>query len=194
MSMIPAVIVTGLGRCGSSMMMQMLAAGGVYCRGKAPAYEDGAYSEKVTPDMIEAVRGGAVKILDPHRTGLPAAQWEARVILMERRPGEQAKSAAKMLEQLEGLPIKKFQLNRLEKGMRHEIVAVRAAIAGLPQLRLQFEEVLADPSGTAERVAEFLAPFWHLDQAAMAAVVLKRPPTCMPDLSIELQLAQAVEA
>lgn len=191
MSMLPAIVVTGLGRCGSSMMMQMLAAGGVFCLGRAPAYEDPQYTQKVTPDLLEAAHGMAVKILDPHRVGLPAAKWEARVILMERRIGEQAKSAAKMMEQLEGLPIKKFHIHRLEKAMRAEYRDVRAAIAGLPQLHLQFEEVLADPAEAVRKVAEFLAPLWTLDQAAMAGVVLKREPACMPDLSIELQLAEA---
>ena len=35
----PCIIVSGLGRCGSSLVMQMLHAGGVECLGAPPAFE-----------------------------------------------------------------------------------------------------------------------------------------------------------
>ena len=39
MSAPPALLVAGLGRCGTSLMMQMLAAAGLPCVGEFPAYE-----------------------------------------------------------------------------------------------------------------------------------------------------------
>lgn len=190
----PVIVVAGLGRCGTSMVMQMLAAGGISCVGRAPAYEDDHTVTCVDAGWFETLCGQAVKILDPQRVGIPAAQWEARVIIMERRLSEQAKSIAKMLRQLERLPIRKRQITLIEKGLRSDTRAVHAAAAGLPQLRLQFEEVLATPADAAAAIATFIAPWFDPDQQRMASVVRKRSPQCLPDMAMEMSLIRDLEA
>ena len=60
------VIVSGLGRCGTSLVMQMLAAGGIDCYGPFPAYEpEGLGMGRDLPSLL-ALRK-AFKLLDPHR-------------------------------------------------------------------------------------------------------------------------------
>lgn len=70
------VIVSGFGRCGSSMTMQMLAAGGIECLGEWPSFE---HPKALKLDMawLRAQEGKALKVLDPHRHRLPLALQEA---------------------------------------------------------------------------------------------------------------------
>lgn len=190
----PVIVVAGLGRCGTSMLMQMLAGGGIPCVGRAPAYEDPRTETHVDAGWFESLAGQAVKILDPHRVGVPAAQWEARVILLERRLSEQAKSMAKMLRLVEHMPVGKRHARLIEKGLRADTAATRAAVAGLPVLRLQFEEVLAFPTCAAASIANFLHPHFTLSQAPMVAAVRQRPPQCLPGLDMELSLLREATA
>lgn len=192
MSTKPVIVVAGLGRCGTSMLMQMLAAGGIACVGEAPAYEDARTEASVEAGWFETLAGQAVKILDPHLVGVPAAQWEAMVILLERRHSEQAKSMGKMLRLLEGLPIEKRHVTRIEKSLRIDSATVRSALSGLPQLRLQFEEVLANPMAAATAIENFLAPCFVVDTRRMAAAVRPRMSQCAPGLDMELSLINAV--
>ncbi|MHB8286386.1 MAG: hypothetical protein ACYDD1_17175 [Caulobacteraceae bacterium] len=70
----PTIIVSGLGRCGSSLTMQMLNAAGVHCVGSFPSFEGPeceAFQEGfITAERWAAVAGRAVKLLDPHRRAI----------------------------------------------------------------------------------------------------------------------------
>jgi len=88
------IVVCGLGRCGSSLMMQMLHAGGLTCTGEAPPYEhpNGAMNH-FNARWLTQQTDKATKVLLPHHVKfLPANYY---FIWLERNPLEQAKSTFK---------------------------------------------------------------------------------------------------
>ena len=109
-SQTPTVIVSGLPRSGTSMMMQMLAAGGlpVISDGLRVADEDNprGYYEfeavkhtKQDPSWLEGSEGKVVKIVHALLTDLPTDR-SYRVIMMRRKTETVVKSQAVMLERL----------------------------------------------------------------------------------------------
>lgn len=181
--MTTALIVAGLGRCGSSMLMQMLSRGGVPCVGEWPAFEP-EEANAPTPAFIAASAGKAVKILDPQRVGLPG---DVRVIWLDRDHGEQAKSHAKFLRMLMGFHVDRDGRRKLAASMVRDTHAALALIGSRPVMRLRFEEVLTSPRGTALLLGEFARnPGFDVDAAA--AAVHQRSPACAPGLDMELAL------
>lgn len=180
----PTIVVAGLGRCGSSLTMQMLAAGGIPCVGQFPAFEDDRVKHQVTREAIESWRGLAVKILDPHRVGLPG---DVRVIWCARDPVQQARSHAKFAAATAGLRYTRDQRRRLEASLVRDTRTCLRLIAPRPALVLGFQQLVLEPAKTARRIAEFIAgmPF---DPIKAAEVVRPRAPQCAPDLSMELAL------
>ena len=177
------LIVAGLGRCGTSMLMQMLSRGEVPCVGEWPAFEPDE-SKAPTPGFIAASAGKALKILDPQRVGLPG---DVRVIWLDRDHAQQAKSHAKFLHLLMGLHIGREERRRLAASMVRDTHAAMVLIGSRPLMRLRFEEVLASPRGTALLLGEFAQhPGFNVDAAA--AAVHKRSPRCAEGLGMELSL------
>ncbi|HWH75147.1 MAG TPA: hypothetical protein VNV16_12895, partial [Methylibium sp.] len=95
----PTTIVSGLGRCGTSMLMQMLHRGGMPCLGPWPSFEVDEARATLAPKFVAEHAGKAIKVLDPQRIGLPA---DVRVVWLDRDHRQQAKSHAKFLEILTG--------------------------------------------------------------------------------------------
>lgn len=187
-------LVAGLGRCGTSLTMQMLAAGGAPVVGDYPAYEDtrfGFDSPWATPwkDSV----GQVVKVLDPHRFELPT-EWPLRTIWLDRNLKEQARSQAKILRLLCGIPAGRNDVRQIAAALSD---STREAIATLadrgPLMRLHFEDILDNPIGAAALMASFarIAP---ADIEKMAAVVRLRSPRCQPGMDIEVSLCEGTPA
>src|SRR5690349_20800338 len=92
------IIVSGLTRCGSSMMMQMLYSGGcpVSCA-KGNELISGEHEDQLSTlkeIALGLTDGKAVKCLDPHHWPLPPDK-EYIIIWMRRDFKEQSKSIAK---------------------------------------------------------------------------------------------------
>jgi hypothetical protein len=92
------VAVTGFQRCGSSMTMRMLDAGGFPILEDATpgGYEHPGLIPHRIADLATLAPGKAVKILEPiyyqdHADGFPDAAWAW--IWLDRNPSQQAKSA-----------------------------------------------------------------------------------------------------
>ncbi len=180
------IIVAGLGRCGSSMLMQMLSRGGVPCVGDWPAFEP-EEAKAPTAAFIAACAGKAVKILDPQRVGLPG---DVRVIWLDRDHAEQAKSHAKFLRLLLGIEVDRMQRRRLVNSFVRDTHAALALIGSRPVMRLRFDEVLSSPESAAQLVGDFTR-HRGFDVAAAAAAVHKRSQTCAEGLGMELSLMGA---
>lgn len=190
------IVVTGFGRCGSSLAMQMLHATGIPCAGEYPAFEDEHGSrvlsgESLTDEMVADLRGRAVKLLDLHRGGLPRGP-EYRVIWMSRNPAEQGKSQAKFLSTLTGMRLGRDVARDFARSYGPDTPKLQAALdrAGATAiLRMRFESVLEDPLRAAGLFAGHVGI--GLDRLNdMANVVRKRSPACAPDLSLELSLIE----
>lgn len=174
-------VVAGLGRCGTSMVMQMLAAGGVRCVGQHPAYEvDEAAHAPLDYDWLRQCDGMAVKILDPHRRW--TCYQPAQIIWLDRDAKQQARSQRKFLQAVTGLTPK---VGALSAALRSDRKKCMRVIAPHHRLMISFEDVLRDPHGAAVRLTTV---FPRLDVATAASVVRARSTTCAPDMSVEVSM------
>jgi len=173
------VVVSGLPRAGTSMLMQMLVAGGL-----AP-FDDG----RRTPDASnprgyvehERVRalardagwlpdadGRVVKVVAPLLPHLPPGP-AYDVVLVTRRLAEVLASQRAMLGRLGHAPASDAALAPVYTRMLDAARAWATATPGARLLELDHAAVLADPADASARLAAFLGR--PLDEAAMAAAV-----------------------
>ena len=188
----PVIVVCGLGRCGTTLTMNMLAAAGIPCVGEAPAYEP-AVAYPIGPDWFRQQNGQALKVLDPHRSKLPKFEAYA-AIWLTRDHREQAASQAKLATLLNGLPrVGRAHLRRWISGLREEERTARAWLGAHPRLDIQFEDLIDITTGSAGRICRFLKPYFgDVDPVAMERVILPRGPACQPGLDIETALVRAM--
>lgn len=192
----PVVLVSGLGRCGSSLVMQMLEAAGVPTTGEYPGFEaPEANHRAIDAVWLRSKAGHAIKWLDPHLTPLPN-DAQAVSIWLDRDFDEQASSQAKFACLLVGVPKPTRQHRRAwAAGLRRDRdLAMREVLKTRQCLSLSFERLIHQPLATAKAIAEFLSPwFGALDVARMASVVIPRSITCEPGLDIEVRLVESRE-
>lgn len=176
-------IVTGGGRCGTSLVMQMLDAGGMRVHGEFPSYEDGPVLHK-----LAALQGMAVKVLDPEILCLPSS-YAYDVIWIDRDPFEQAKSHVKFLSVVAGVRPEGRAIMALRKSFQKDrdkyLNFLRAASRGRIKL-LKFESILAHPHDTASELDVFCG---HLNTLPMANQVRPRSPLCRKEM-LEVQLME----
>lgn len=176
------VIVSGLPRSGTSLMMQMLRAGGieVMTDGQRVADEDNpeGYWEWEAirgmagrPLMIEAAEGKAVKVISALVPVLPV-KHRYRVIFMKRPVGEVAASQERMLRR-RGAEVRAGcdQMEGVLARHAEEILAFLRQHPRVALLEVEYPELVADPEGGAARVAAFLGGEWITTPEAMAGVV-----------------------
>jgi hypothetical protein len=180
------ILVCGLGRCGSSLVMQMLDAGGYPCLGNGPAYEPEEVSYR--RDMKALLRKEcAIKILDPHRTPwTPVAGYGA--IWLHRDFKQQAKSQAKFVRIVSGLHVSGQAWRSIASSLRSEESQCLKILCGSPLLKLEFAQLLEHPTESAVSLAEFTGR--NLDVEKMASCVFRRSADCQRGLDIEMSLIQ----
>lgn len=192
----PHIIVGGLARCGTTLMMHMLHAGGIPCIGTKPDFEvEEVNHRQVDPAFLARHPGHALKLLDPHETPLPVGT-RAVLIWLDRDPDQQARSQAKFVRMtMSGIPMpNRSTLRRWAAGLRGDRAKALARFPGWPRLELKFEAIITGPETTAHQIAGFLCQWWpDLDVERMAAQVRPRPTDCAPDLAIELALSEEAE-
>lgn len=189
----PYIVVAGLGRCGTSLLMQMLDAGGIPCIGPYPAFEPEALrtSRAIDPAFLARYPGHAFKLLDPHRTPLPPIPGV--LIWLDRELREQARSQAKFATLMMGVPMaNRVHLRRWASGLRADRERGLAPFEGWPRLVLRFEDIIRRPDDAALLIAARLRPWFNnINEAAMAAQVRPRSTDCAPGLDLELSLIAA---
>ncbi len=177
------IVVTGLPRSGTSMLMQMLAAGGV-----SIVTDDRRLPDEDNPRgyfEFDAVRslmrdskwlaretGKAVKIVAPLIGAIPA-DLPCRVILIERDIDEVIASQQRMLARNNReLPRPGARLGSLKAEFAHTLDRTNASLAERAEtrvLRLKYAEVVENPGEAAQAIAGFLN--MPLDVKAMASAV-----------------------
>lgn len=181
------IVVCGLARCGTSLLMKMLHKGGVepICDPESLGYGyeyNAILGLPADTDWLNGTEGKAVKILDPHRLVLPDDRGYA-FILLTRDFREQAKSHLKFVRAL-GIDVTRDARRKIEKSLRDDMPVVRKQLASYSRARLlamAFEDVLADPLGSAHQVGDFLERH-DFDALTAARCVLRRGPKCLPYL------------
>lgn len=179
----PIVVVSGLPRSGTSMMMRMLVAGGV------PALVDGVRAADVSNpngyfefepvkgldkdgdlSWLPGARGKAVKIISQLLTWLPES-YDYRVVFMHRDLDEVLASQQAMLSR-RGEPAGHGDEPRMRELYTAHLDQVQRFLAGrrcFRPLYVHYREAVADPAAAAAQVAALVGR--PLDQNAMARAV-----------------------
>lgn len=181
----PIIVVSGLPRAGTSMVMGMLAAAGVTCvsDGVRTADEDnprGYFEDERVKNLASAenrawiaeARGKAIKVVSPILKDLPPENTY-KVVFLRRDLREILASQKKMMhrrgedhDQPDEVMAQIFErhLKTIE-----EMVRSRSEIE---LMYLDFREVIADPRGQARRISDFVGQTLDID--AMGAAVDER--------------------
>ena len=178
----PIVVVTGLPRSGTSMMMQMLEAGGVEpvtdcLRPADESNPQGYYELERVKDLenstdelwLRDARGRAVKIIAFLMRHLPET-FNYKVIFMHRRLDEVLASQTKMLAKLGEAT--ETDDPRMRKLFVDHLARAKSLLAHRPcfeVLHVKYNAVLEDGRKHADELNRFFGG--RLDSEAMAAVV-----------------------
>jgi hypothetical protein len=175
------VVVSGLPRSGTSMMMKMLAEGGLpiltdEIRSADEDNPNGYYefeqvkllSDGQTEWLAQGHNGQAVKIISALLEYLPA-EHHYKVIFMEREIQEILASQQKMLARRN----EKSEIEDavMQQQFEQHLGAVKYWLARQPNIEVfyaQYQAMLADPDAYGARIAEFLG--LPLDLEKMSAV------------------------
>jgi hypothetical protein len=178
----PIVVVSGLPRSGTSMLMKMLEAGGLplVVDGLRVADEDnpkGYYEDERVKALgqqsdaawLGAARGKAIKIISYLLKELPPGH-NYRVLLMRRSLKEVLASQGKMLQR-RGEPNQSSD-ERMTELYESDLWKARYLVTHAPQfeaLEVQYKDVVGNAREQAARINQFLGG--GLNVEAMAAVV-----------------------
>ena len=179
----PIIVVSGLPRSGTSMMMNMLAAGGLEILSDGERVADidnpkGYFEleriknlEKETDkSYLRAARGKAVKVISFLIKDLPDEN-DYRVLFMRRDLDEVLASQQKMIDRLESAD-SDAEAAAMKEAFRNDIARVRVLCRTRPNFELceiRYKDAVADPAAASRAVNEFLGG--RLDEAAMRAAV-----------------------
>lgn len=177
------VVVSGLPRSGTSMMMRMLAEGGVpiLTDGRRQADPDnprGYYELEAVKNMARDASwmvdapGRAVKVISWLLPQLPA-KLSYRVVFMRRSLDQVTRSQRAMLERLATTPPGEDE-NQARRALAEHVVEIETWLEEARHVRLlgvSYERVLAQPRPEIDRVIRFLEPELELDAAAMLRAV-----------------------
>jgi hypothetical protein len=179
----PVIVVSGLPRSGTSMMMKMLEAGGqpVWMDGVRAADDQnprGYYELERVKELdkgldktwVRAGRGRAVKVISSLLEHLPATN-NYQVIFMNRSMREVLDSQSKMLSRRgeAGGDVSDAALQTLYETHLRKVKHFLAHQPGFRALDVAYADVLADPAVMAHRIRTFLGA--NLDVAGMTGAV-----------------------
>ncbi|MFM8289010.1 MAG: tetratricopeptide repeat protein, partial [Planctomycetaceae bacterium] len=177
------VIVTGLPRSGTSMMMQMLQAGGItpFADDHRPAdesnpkgYLEHELARKLAADQtwVGGAKGQAVKIVAQLLPHLPR-DHKYRIVMMHRPLAEIVASQKKLLKRL-GKEGGQISDESLQKTFAQQVRQVRALLGHFRQqglldvLDIKYHDVLRDPQSVARQLAGFMGTQFDVGKAAWA--------------------------
>ena len=170
-------VVSGVPRSGTSLMMQMLAAGGM------PVFTDGIRSADANnprgyyelesvkvlsqkPDLLDKASGKVVKIISWLLPSLPP-QHEYRVVFMCRPLEEVAASQNHMLERL-GKDVPTTPTSSVIAAFEQHLTRTRSWLSQQPNIKVEYvdyPDILERPEEQTAAICEFLGR--KLDCAAM---------------------------
>ena len=160
-------IVSGLPRSGTSLMMQMLAAGGMPLltdfERKADIDNPRGYCEwepikllPKEPNRIDEAEGKAVKVITQLLLSLPPGR-NYKLIFMERPLPEVLASQDEMLKRRGSTQsVNHALLTSAFRDHMREVVAWLERRTEIPVYRMGYRKVLSDPSNSAKAVRDFL--------------------------------------
>lgn len=181
------ILVSGLGRCGTSLLMQMLSAGGwpVFEPAEStwPAFEHHAINKGLRG--VPAGATGLLKWIDPHRVKPPKSLRGS--VFLTRDSKQQARSAFKLM----GVRATRLEVEAMAESYRRDKAIARQVLAARgPVCDLTFERLVLSPRQSLEKISAWLEE--PLD--FVNAIVQLRPREtgveCLPYLIEERLLAE----
>jgi hypothetical protein len=172
------IIVSGLPRSGTSLMMQMLTAGGIEIVTDAVRTADcdnpRGYLEfervkKIKHDSswLPETRNKAFKMVSQLLYDLPPSE-RYRVIFMERNLDEVLVSQGKMLERLGRAAAPREQMRVAFQTHLHRLDSWLSQQPHMRVLRIKYSALVEEPVLEAQRVCEFLERIMDLDAMVSA--------------------------
>jgi hypothetical protein len=172
------IIVSGLPRSGTSLMMQMLAGGGVEVltdnvrtadTDNPRGYYEYEMVKKLKQDAswLPATRGKAVKVVSPLLYDLPATE-EYRILFLERDLDEVLLSQEKMLERLGRRSAPREEMKRAYVLHLERLDEWLGRQGNMAVLRVPCSDLIQRPRGQAERVREFLGGTLDVEEMVKA--------------------------
>ena len=194
MAIKPVYLVAGFGRCGLTATMQMLWYGGAPVAGTYPAFEDQRFGvANPDPVWISQQHGKVVKYVDPSVNRLPAA-ITAKTVWLDRAPDEQAKSMLKLVSD-SGLPAPRAAIKAMAGSLRKQRAGtVEALRRHGPVMQVTFQDLVSQPYETASRIIRFFGATVFPDPVIGSQIILRRSPTCAPDMEIEMRAMAAAQS
>lgn len=189
----PCIVVAGMGRCGTSLTMQMLSAAGVTCIGTWPDFETDASSiEGFDATEFAGLSDCAIKLIDP--ANLPVGDMPNHIVVwLDRDPKQQAKSQVKLLNAM-GFNLGRDAVKAVAADLRKSRDRHRARVGivgGNPAITLRFEDLIAGPYAI-ERLSSFLSEYgWNVSPSVMAAQVRARHSDCLPGFLEDVLIGEA---
>lgn len=177
------LVISGLPRSGTSMLMQMLAAGGVEIltdrlreadEDNPKGYFEYEAAKKLMRDQswVGEAKGKALKVVAPLVCSLPPG-CTYRVVLIERDCEEILESQAKMIarrgEAIEDTPERRERLRREYARLMARTTDLLRSRPDVHLMVVRHEEILRDPRAAAARINAFAGGTF--DEAAMASAV-----------------------
>jgi hypothetical protein len=172
------IIVSGLPRSGTSLMMQMLDQGGVpvvtdHIRTADTDNPRGYYEfemvKKIKQDAswLPGTRGKAFKMISQLLYDLPASE-RYRIIFMERDFDEMLLSQEKMLQRLDRKAAPREEIKRAFTVHLERLHAWLPQQRNMAVLRLRYDDLVGQTAEQAERVNAFLGGRLNVDQMQKA--------------------------
>ncbi len=178
-------IVSGLPRSGTSLMMQMLEAGGIRAQtdGERTADDDNpeGYFEwepikqiDRQPELLdeEGLEQKAMKVISMLLPKLPS-KHEYRIVFMVRPPAEVARSQAKMINRLgtQGAELTLEQIEQQLTAHRGQTIRFLKHAKHMKVLTVEYPNLVSEPEPEIARLREFLGHEQLPEAEAMASVV-----------------------
>lgn len=177
----PITIVSGLPRSGTSMLMQMLQAGGLKAftdsRRAADTDNPKGYFEHTSSKLIESdsswmplARGSAVKIICQHLPALPPGECY-KVIFMDRNMEAVLESQTAMLNRM-GRKGGNLQPEKMMKVLDAHVAAAERILTRRPEIDVIFvdyDDVIQNPKSNVSKISKFIGA--ELDKKAMVNAV-----------------------
>ncbi len=190
------VIVSGVGRCGTSMLMQILeASGALVVGGTLPLYEQ-PIDTHIAREVLSGKRetfspasGDAVKVLCVFLNRLDTSR-AFRFIWLVRDPLQQAASQAKMASMATGYRSDGHDLKEMARhNMRLTVEGLHFCQEGFGDgtkvYSRRFEWCIEHPGELVTDLVTFLG-LVDPDTAAMCSVVKERPTGCLREIELDL--------
>lgn len=177
------VVVSGLPRSGTSMMVRMLAFGGIEPLTDGLRVPDDfnssgyyEYEPVKQPESylgwIEAAAGRSVKVVSRLLVNLPSTMTYS-IVFLQRDLATVIRSQRKMALSLSDHAEEPAVSEALEDIYRVHLSEAIAWIDARPNIRLicvRYEDLIADPKAGVARIAQFLSP-WNLDTDKMRQAI-----------------------